>query len=55
MTKDRVSEILIEYIDNDLNTADPEYVRETLRDICTNEELKELGLYEWLGFEDEDD
>ena len=54
MTKERVIEILINYIDNDLETADSEYVREVLYGICTNEELKELGIYDWLGFEGEE-
>jgi len=55
MTKERVTEILIEYIDNDLNTADPDYVRDVLQGICTTDELKGLGLYDWLGFEEIDE
>ena len=52
MDKQRVINILIEYIDNDLSSADPEYVRDTLSNICTTDELKELGLWEWLGYEE---
>lgn len=49
MTKERVVSILISYISNDLEAADPAYVRETLTDICgcDTQELKELGL-DWL-------
>lgn len=52
MNKERITEILIDYIDNDLETANPGYVREVLRDRCgcTDEELKELGIYDWLNF-----
>lgn len=53
MTKERVIEILIDYIDNDLAAADPEYVRDVFTDICTTPELKELGIWDWLGFEEE--
>ena len=42
MTVERVKEILINYVDNDLESADPDYVKETLEEICTEEELKEL-------------
>ena len=57
MTKERIIAILVNYIDNDLASAEPGYVRETLREQCgcSNEELKELGIYEWLGFADEED
>lgn len=53
MTVERIKEILIGYIDNDLETADPEYVRDVLANLCTINELKELGLWDWLGFEEE--
>ena len=57
MSKERVIAILVGYIDNDLAAADPGYVREVLRDVCgcTDEELKELGIYDWLGFDYEED
>lgn len=57
MTKERIIEILVSYIDNDLESADPGYVRDTLRNQCgcSNDELKELDIYEWLGFADEED
>lgn len=54
MDKQRIIDIFVGYIDNDLETADPGYVREVLRDLCTDDELKELGIYDWLGFDDED-
>lgn len=52
MTTERAKEILIKYVDNDLVTADPGYVREVLSELCTEEELKELGFWDWLGFEE---
>lgn len=52
MTVERAKEILMQYVDNDLNTADPGYVREVLYNLCTREELEELGFWEWLGFEE---
>lgn len=54
MSKERVIDILVSYIYNDLESADPGYVREVLADICgcSDEELKELGL-EWAVLEDE--
>ena len=46
MSFERLEEIFISYVDNDLCDADPDYVREVLRDVCgmTDEELKEIGL-----------
>lgn len=57
ITKERLIEILISYIDNDTATADPGYIREVLTDNCgcTETELKELGLYGWLGFDIEEE
>ena len=57
ITKERLIEILISYIDNDAAAADPGYIREVLTDICgcTETELKELGLYGWLGFDQEEE
>ena len=52
--KERIMDILISYIDNDLGTADPGYVREVVESICSKEEMKELGLYDWLGFDEEE-
>ena len=52
MTKSRIADILISYIDNDLESADPGWVREVIETICTEAEIKELGLYNWLGFEE---
>ena len=55
MTFERLRDILISYIDNDLESAEPGYVREVLTEICDEEELKELDLWDWLGFEEEDE
>ena len=52
MTPERIKEILIGYVDNDLESADPDYVREVLYDLCSKEELEELGFWDWLCFED---
>ncbi len=43
---ERITDILCRYVDNDLNSADPEWVREVLVNCCgcTSEELKEIGL-----------
>ena len=57
MDKNRVVEILVDYIGNDLDSADQGYVREVLTDVCgcSKAELKELGVYDWLGFDEGDD
>ena len=55
MTKERVVDIFVQYLDNDLATAELGYVREVVRSICTIDEMKELGIYEWLGFDEEAD
>lgn len=52
MTLERAQKILMQYVDNDLNSADPGYVREVLSNLCTKDELKELGFWDWLCFED---
>lgn len=49
---ERLKDILIGYIDNDLESADIEYVRDTLTNLCTVKELKDLGLWTWLGFQE---
>lgn len=49
---ERLKDILIDYIDNDLESADIEYVRDTLTNLCTVQELKDLGLWTWLGFQE---
>lgn len=51
MTIERLKEILVGYIDKDLNESEVEWVREVLADLCTQDELKELGLWEWLQFD----
>ena len=53
MTFERLKEILVAYIDKDLNESEVEWVREVLADLCTQDELKELGLWEWLQFDDQ--
>ena len=57
VTRDRAVDILVSYIDNDLNTADPGYVRDTLRDVCgvTYWELEDMGIADWLDFNEEDE
>ena len=52
MTVERIKEILTDYIDKDLNESETEWIRETISEICTQDEIKELGLWDWLGFED---
>lgn len=49
MTVTRLKYILLKYIGNDLDVAEPGYVREVLTDICgcSMEEIKELQL-DWL-------
>ena len=51
----RVWGILVDYIDHDLDGASVEWVKETLMEIATTDELKDLGIWEWLGFEEDDD
>lgn len=57
ITQKRTAEILRDYIDNDLAGAEPGYVRETLTGVCVcdDDELKDLGLYDWLGFDIEEE
>lgn len=45
-SQERIADILCRYIDNDLQSADTDYVREVLRDVCvcTTEELEDIGL-----------
>lgn len=49
MSKKRLMDILRDYIMNDLDSAEPGYVRDVLTDIClcSPSELHEIGL-EWL-------
>ena len=49
MTFDRLKQVFLNYIDNDLAAAEPGYVRDVLTDTCglTNAEIKELGI-DWL-------
>ena len=44
MTKERAFDIIVSYVDNDLCSAEPDYVREVLLSICTMEEIEEIGL-----------
>ena len=52
MTLERAQKIQMQYVDNDLNSADPDYVREVLYNLCDKDELKELAFWDWLCFED---
>lgn len=49
MSEKRLMDILRDYILNDLDSAEPGYVRDVLTDIClcTEEEIQEIGL-DWL-------
>ena len=49
MSSKRLMDILREYILNDLDSAEPGYVRDVLTDVClcTPSEIYEIGL-EWL-------
>ena len=49
MTKERAIDLFKMYVLNDLETADTDYVREVLTDVCglTEEEAEEVGL-DWL-------
>lgn len=55
ITQERTERILCDYIANDLDSADPGYVREVLRDVCgvTTEEAKALGISELFDIEEE--
>ena len=53
MTVERAKEILTQYIETDLESADPGYVREILEELCTEEELEELGFQDWIELEGE--
>lgn len=56
ITVDRLLEILRDYVDNDLNNADTDYVREVLRDVCgmTKDELKATG-FDYLFDKEEEE
>ena len=43
LSKERAIEIMQGYINNDLEAADPGYVREVLQSLCTDDEIKQLG------------
>ena len=55
VTWQRLWEILISYMDHDLENADIAYVHEFLPEIMTDDEMKELGIWEWLGFDYEEE
>ena len=57
ITQKRTAEILTAYIDNDLYDAEPGYVRDTLTNTIgvDDDELKDLGLFDWLGFNESED
>ncbi len=58
ISKERLIQIIQDYVGNDYEAAsEPGYVRDVLTDVCgcDTEELKELGLYDWLGFDEEED
>lgn len=49
MTRDRLLQILQDYVNNDAEAAEPEYIRNTLVDTCgcSKEEIEEIG-FSWL-------
>jgi hypothetical protein len=51
ISKERIVEILKAYVSNDAESAEPDYIRDTLLSICTDDELKTLGLYDEYCFE----
>ena len=55
ISAERIKEILVSYIDNDLESAEPGYVRDVLQELCSKDELKSLGLFDWLGFGNDDE
>ena len=54
ITWQRLYEILIDIMDNTMADTDLAWDKEMLLGVCTPEELKELGIWEWFGFEEED-
>ncbi len=54
MSKERLIQVIRDYVGCDIEAAEPHYVRDVLTDTCgcTKEELKELDLWNWLGFAD---
>lgn len=55
ITWQRLWEILIGYVDHDLENADLGYAKEFLMELCSEDELKELGIWDWLCFESMDE
>lgn len=56
ISKSRLVQIMQKYVENDANSAEPDYIREALSDICgiTKEEAEILG-FSYLLQEDESD
>ena len=56
ISPDRLLAIFTAYVNNDLNNADPDYVREVLQDVCgmTESELVATG-FDYLFDKDEED
>lgn len=52
---DRLLDIFITFLDESLYETSPEWIKEKLELICTDEELEELDLKEWLWGQDEID
>ena len=51
----RLWDILIDFIDRELEGgADADFAREILQQTCTEDELKELGIWDWLAMGDEE-
>ena len=48
ISKKRIADILKDYISSDMECAEPEYVREVLESICSEEEMNILGISDML-------
>lgn len=50
---ERVIDLFRKYVENDAKAADPNYARDALRQVCSEEELDKLGFTEYFAFEEE--
>ena len=55
ISQERTANILLRYLGNELASGvNRSHIREVLEDVCgcTEDELEDIGVYDWLGFED---
>ena len=52
LTLDRMMQIFLDFLDIELEAADPEYIRDALLEVMTKEEIEELDLDDWLFYSD---